>query len=364
MTALVTGAAGFLGSHLIDLLLERGERPRGLVRPGDPEGALLDAGVDVYRGDIADRAALEEALAGVDRVLHCAARTGPWGPQAEFDRTNVLGLETLVRAAAATGVARVVHVSSIVVHGTDVRGGADEHAPLREESNPYSRSKIAAERLLDRIMREDRRRVTIVRPGWIYGPRDAASFGRIAERIERGGMFLLGRGDNHLPLVYVGDVAQGVLLASEVQDAGGETYLLVNDEPVTQRQFLTAIATELGAPPPRRRIPYHAAVAAGATAETAGHLARLRHAPPLTRFGVQLLGGENRFIIDRARHELGFSPSVDLAEGVRRSVAWYRATHRGAEPQAQDMAGTSAKPWPTTAATVASGRVNEKAGSA
>jgi nucleoside-diphosphate-sugar epimerase len=331
MTVLVTGATGFLGSHVTDLLLARGERPRALVRPGDSAEALADAGVDVFRGDIGDRPALEAAVKGVDRVLHCAARTGPWGPEAEYETTNVRSLETLLHVAVSAGVRRIVHVSSACVHGTDVRGVADETAPLRGNGDPYSRSKVAAERLLDRVIRDGGAPVTILRPGWIYGPRDTASFGRVAEMIESGRILILGSGQNHVPLIYVGDVARGVLLASEAARAAGRSYLLVNDEPVTQRDFVSAIAAELGAPVPKRRIPYRLALAVGATSETLGHLARLEHAPPLTRFGLRLLGGENRFVITRARDELGFTPSVNLAEGVRRGVAWYRATRAVAE---------------------------------
>jgi nucleoside-diphosphate-sugar epimerase len=142
-----------------------------------------------------------------------------------------------------------------------------------------------------------------------------------------------------------------MVLASEAPEAAGKAYLLVNDEAVTQRQFLTTIATELDAPPPRRRIPYRLALATGLAAEVAGHFAGLNRPPALTRFGVQLLGGENRFSIDRARHDLGFSPAVDLADGVRRSVAWYRATR-----------GIDAEPM-THVPALLSGGVNEKAGS-
>src|SRR3954469_22420077 len=203
MTVLVTGASGFLGSHVVDLLVEDGERPRA------------------FAGDIADRAALDTALRGVERVIHCAARTGPWGPEAEYERTNVRGLEMLVQASLDAGAQRFVHVSSITVHGNDVRGTADESAPLREEPNPYSRSKVAGERLLERMIREDAAPVTIVRPGWIYGPRDRASFARLAERVATGHMLVVGGGDNHLPLIYVRDVARGILLAAETEQAIG-----------------------------------------------------------------------------------------------------------------------------------------------
>jgi nucleoside-diphosphate-sugar epimerase len=327
MTVLVTGATGFLGSHLTELLLAAGERPRVLVRPGEAVAASAGEVVDVFRGDVGDRAALDTALRGVDRVLHCAARCGPWGPPAEYESTNVRGLEALVRAALAAGVRRLVHVSSITVHGNDVRGAADESAPLREEPNPYSRSKVAGERLLERMIRDEGAPVTIVRPGWIYGPRDRASFARFARMIENGQMMVVGGGENHLPLIYVSDAARGVLLASETAQAVGRSYLLVNDEPVTQREFICAIAAELGAPAPARHIPYQLGLMLGAAAEHLGHLSRRRQPPPVMRYGMQLLGGENRFSITRARRELGFAPLVDLAEGVRRSVEWYRATY-------------------------------------
>ena len=326
MTALVTGAAGFLGSHVTDLLLEGGERPRVLVRPGESIGTLADLDVDVHWGDIGDKAGLEAALWGVDRVLHCAARTGPWGPAAEYEKTNVRGLETLVRASMAAGVHRLVHVSSITVHGNDVRGAADEAAPLREEPNPYSRSKVAGERLLERMIQDEGAPVTIVRPGWIYGPRDTASFARLARTIEKAQMVMVGAGENHLPLIYVRDAAHGVLLASEAGQAVGRSYLLVNDESVTQREFIGAIAAQLGAPPATKHLPYKLGLTLGGAAENVCRLTRRRQPPPVTRYGIQLLGGENRFNITRARQELGFAPQVDLAEGVRSSIEWYRAT--------------------------------------
>ena len=331
MTVLVTGGAGFLGSHVTQLLVESGERPRVLVRPGEGVARLADADVEIHWGDLTDPATLSAALSGADRILHCAARTGPWGPQAEYERTNVRALETLVRTAIAAGVRRLVHVSSITVHGNDVGGTADENAPLREEPNPYSRSKVTGERLLERMIRDEGAPVTIVRPGWIYGPGDQASFGRLAQRIADGRMLMVGRGDNHVPLIYVRDAARGVLLASEADEAAGRAYLLVNDEPVTQRDYLGAIAAQLCVPAPTRRIPYPVAVLLGATAENLGRLTRRQQPPPVMRYGLQLLGGENRFIISRARHELGFSPQVDLAEGVRRSVEWYRDACRAPE---------------------------------
>ena len=332
MTVLVTGAAGFLGGHVTDVLVERGDQPRVLIHPSDDRERLERAGADVRRGDVTSTASLRSALKGVDIVLHCAARTGPWGLEQAYMRTNVQALELLVHAAQAAGVQRIVHVSSITVHGNDVGGWADEQTPFREEHNPYSRSKIAGERLLQRMVTELRAPVTIVRPGWIYGPRDIASTARIARMLESKRMVLIGSGENHLPLIYVRDVARGMLLAGQAPEAIGRPYLLVNDEPVTQREFVGALAAELDVPAPTRHLPYELLLRAGAVSESLGRLAHIRRPPPVMRYGLQLLGGENRFTISRARRELSFAPEVSLKDGVRRTVDWYRGAVRMDRP--------------------------------
>jgi nucleoside-diphosphate-sugar epimerase len=329
MTVLVTGATGLLGSHLIDLLVERGQRPRVLVQPGNDATGFAGSEVDLHFGDLKDSEVLKAVVKDVEIVLHCAARTGPWGPADEYQSTNVDGLESLVQAARSAGVRRFVHVSSITVHGNDVRGVADETFPLRTEPNPYSRSKVEGERLLQRLIEDEGVPVTIVRPGWIYGPRDVASFARFATMIRDGRMVIIGSGANHVPLIYVGDVAHGVLQAAEADGAVGKSYLLVSDESVTQRDYLCAIAAELGVPAPTRHIPYPVALVLGAGFEFGARLARRRQPPSVTRFGIKLLGGENQFTIERARRELGFVPQVHMSEGVKRSVDWYRTACAG-----------------------------------
>jgi nucleoside-diphosphate-sugar epimerase len=326
MTVLVTGASGLLGRHVVDQILEMGERPRALVAPEESTEPFTSVDVDVRSADIRERAALEAAMRGVERVVHCAARTGPWGPEEEYDQTNVRALDALIEIAAAEQVRHVVHVSSVTVHGNDVRGAADENSPTRTERNPYSRSKIAGERRLRELVTRFSVPVSIVRPGWIYGPRDTASFARTATMIRDGRMVMLGSGSNHLPLIYVTDAARGALQAVYAGGPSGRAYILVNDEPVTQRDYVAAIARELGVAMPTKRVPYRLALALGAGFEAAWTLARSEHPPPLTRYGVKLLGGENRFDISRARRELGFNPSVSMAEGVARTIAWYRGT--------------------------------------
>ena len=325
MKLLVTGATGFLGSHVTELALERGNAVRILALPDENVSRFVNAGVEVSRGDLTDHASLEAAVDGIECVLHCAARTGPWGPLSEYEQVNVFGVQLLVETAMAAGVRRLVHVSSITVHGLDVHGTVDETAALCGGPDPYSRTKVAGERMLQQMIRDKGAPITIVRPGLIYGPRDTNSFGRFAELIELGKMVFIGSGRNHLPLIYVRDVAHGILLAGEAEQAVGRAYLLVNDEPSTQRDYYTAIAKELGVSPPRVHIPYRAALALGATAELVGYMTQRKQPPPLMRFGLMQIGGENCFRMNRARSELGFSPQMNLADGVHQGIAWYRS---------------------------------------
>ncbi|HUX87377.1 MAG TPA: NAD-dependent epimerase/dehydratase family protein [Chloroflexota bacterium] len=341
MTTLVTGATGFLGRHVTSLLCTRGEPVRVLVQPNEALGpltVLADRGqIAVYRGDLTDRPSLDAAVQGIDRILHCAAKTGPWGPSRAYWAANVGGLRSLIDAALDARVRRIVHVSSVTVHGNDVGGVADELTPIRIEPNPYSQSKVAGERLLNELVDERNAPVTIVRPGWIYGPGDRASLGRFAAMVEAGKAIVIGSGNNHLPLIHVSDVAHGILLASDADNAVGRSYILVNDESITQNDYWLAMARELEVSAPRRRIPYRLALALGTAAEAVGHLAHSAKPPPLTRYGIQMLGGENRFQIGRARRELGFVPRLDLREGMRDSIAWYRAKDQMSDPYLPKM---------------------------
>lgn len=333
MKVLVTGAAGFLGGHLVDMLIERGDEVRALVRPVEDASRLRKLpGVEVVQGDLTNAASLKRAVQSVQCVYNVAAKTGPWGLERQYNAVNVWGVADLIMAAMEAGVRRIVHTSSITVYGHHLHGLVTEEHPFFAEDNPYSRTKIAGEKLIDDMVKGRGAPVVIVRPAWIYGPRDNASFGRFVALIDAGKGFMIGSGKNVLPIVYVRDVAQGLIQAGNAgESAVGRAYTLADDRRVTQEEYLNMIADFLDVPHLTRHYPYAAMFGAGRTAELLWRALGRRKAapPPVTTYGVTLLGGNQVFSIERAHRELGYEPQYDYIRGLSEGVKWYQEQKRG-----------------------------------
>jgi nucleoside-diphosphate-sugar epimerase len=325
MNILITGGTGLLGRHLVAALQERGESVRVLALPGEDASWLEQRGVTVMQGDVTEPESLAAPIGGADAVLHLAGMMGVWRPLSDYHAVNVTGTENVCRAALAEGVRRVVHVSSWTVYGMALGEPAREDFPLRPFGEPYAITKAAGDLAVQRMIVEDRLPAVIIRPGTFFGPGDRLHFGRMADRLAAGRGMIVGAGDNALPFVYVTDVVQGLLLALDQERAVGEAYNISNDRPLTQEQLLCSIAAEIGARPPHLHIPYHALYAAGSLAEGVAAITRAPRKPVVTRLGVQLFGTDNQHSVEKARRELGYSPRIDVRDGVRLAAAWYRA---------------------------------------
>jgi 2-alkyl-3-oxoalkanoate reductase len=321
---LVTGGNGFVGQHLVAALISRGDRVRVLALPTDDTSWLERRDVAVYRGDIRCPATITPAVYGAGAVLHLAAMSDIWQPISEYRAVNVAGTINVCHAALEAGVRRLVYMSSSSVYGCGTDLPAGEDFPLRPFPDPYPVSKAEADLAVQRMIGHEGLPAVIVRPDQIFGPGDRLRFGRMAERLRHGIGVVIGSGLNRLPLVYIGDLVAGLMLALDHPAAAGRVYNITNDSPLTQLELLTCIAAETGAPPPRWHIPYSALYAAGWAAE---QMARLRGGsarPPVTRFGVAFYGSDWRNSIARIRRELGYAPSTPLREGVARTASWYR----------------------------------------
>jgi len=347
---LITGGTGLVGRHLVAALQKRGDTVRTLVLPNEDTSWLEERGVAVHRGDIREPDTLKAPMRGVDTVFHLAAMMGVWQPFEVYYKVNVGGTENVCRAALAAQVRRLVHVSSWTTYGNNLgQEVTEDFAPARW-NDPYVITKVKGDQLVQRLIAEEKLPATIVRPGTIFGASDRLNFGRTVDRMRVGKNPIIGSGRNLLPLVYITDVVQGLLLCAEKECAVGQAYNITNEPQVTQEEFLRAIAKNLGIATPRLYIPYPMAYALAIAAEQAATVLRSKD-PLVTRHGVTLFGTDNRHSIAKARAELGYAPQVKVREGIRLACDWYRehsmpdanVLAQGADAQAQSQEVSAAK---------------------
>lgn len=325
MKALVTGASGFIGSHLVDRLLERGDEVRALVRARSDVSYLEGRGVELHTGDVADASSLSGAVSGVDVVYHAAALATDWAPWRAFRKATVDGTRNVLEAAAQAGVARFLHFSSDAVYSHRYLGRRmTEETPMETRFawwDYYRRAKTAAEHLVWQYHYLGRIPVSVVRPGMVLGERDHATLPGLRDYLSRKGALYLGSGHNRLPCVYAGDVAAGCILAATSDDAIGEAYNLVSDEVVTQRELFAAVAEEAGLEAPRRSLPVLLAYAAVLAMEAAAVLSGWRLRPPLSRFAITLIAADYHEDASKAQRHLGWTAGVTMREAVKRGFA-------------------------------------------
>jgi nucleoside-diphosphate-sugar epimerase len=348
---LVTGATGLLGSHIVEQLRLRNRPVRVLVRPNSDTSWLETQDVEFVYGDLSDHAALAEACKGVETVYHSAARVGDWGPWEEFVEITIRGTHNLAEAAAEAGVKRFIHISSISSYGHPNQEGLvlDESAPLGVNLHKwsyYSRAKVEAERELWAMHESGKINLTVIKPSWLYGPRDRATIFRLANMLRQGKAKILGDGENRLNVVYAGNVAEACILAADNEKAVGQAYNVCNDGVMKQKQWMNLLARELGAPPVEKHVPYRVAYNVAFILECFGHLFKKKKPPMITRYSVWLMGRRCFFSAEKARNELGWQSSVPYEEGVKKTIAWLRKQEaRGKqkqnEPKKQEQAANA-----------------------
>lgn len=317
MRVFITGASGFVGRALLQHLVARGDEAAGLAR-SDAAAAIVAAngGVPV-RGDLHDEAALTEGMGDADLVVHAAAKLagGPRELRA-FEKDNVAGTRTVLRAAAATKVPTLVHVSTEqVVMGDQPLHNADESWPYAERPlGPYAATKQAAEKLVRAASSPDLRAV-VVRPRLIWGAGDRTILPALMTAARSGRLRWIGGGNHLTSTCHVDNVVEGILAAA-AHGRGGEVYFLTDGEPVRLREFLSAQLATQDVAAPKGTLPYCLARAVAVVAETAWGWLPLPGDPPLDRMTVALLGQECTVDDARARRELGYTAHVDQATGL------------------------------------------------
>jgi len=327
MRALVTGASGFIGGHVVEALVREGHEVRALVRPTSDTSHLASTGATMVVGDITNRASLDDACRGIDWVFHTAAIVGSRGSWSEYYRVGVHGTANVLNAASQASVKRVIHLSSVAVYGARSRPEAvTEEMPFDRRPqrwNHYVREKVLSERLVWRAHERGRVVATTIRPSVVLGPRDRAVVPRLMRVAGTPLAAMVGRGTNHIAVVVVEELAAAIVAAAGIEGAAGRAYNLSSSTRFTQEELLQLFSATSGKPLPTRHVPMTLGIVGAGAMELAYLLARRPSEPPLDRIGVTVLGTESNVDVARARAELGWEGSADVKAAVRRSVDSY-----------------------------------------
>ncbi|WP_182113152.1 NAD(P)-dependent oxidoreductase [Actinotalea sp. JY-7876] len=317
MKVLVTGASGLLGRAVAARALAAGHDVRTFQRR--PSAV---AGAQDVRGSLTVAQDVERAVAGVDAVVHLAAKVSLAGDPADFARVNVEGTRALLAAAARAGAARFVQVSSpSVAHsGTSIVGAGAGPADPDRARGDYARTKARAE-LLALAADGDDMRVVAVRPHLVWGPGDTQLVARLVARARAGRLPLLDGGRALIDTTYVDNAAAAIAAALERADddaVHGNAYVVTNGEPRPVAEMLAGICAAAGAPAPRWSVPAGLARAAGGAVEAVWRVRPGRDEPPMTRFLAEQLSTAHWFDQRRTRADLQWAPEVTIDDGLAR----------------------------------------------
>jgi len=324
MKTLVTGATGFIGTHLVKALVEKGRGVRCLVRETSNTKKIEALGVDLFCGDLQDKQSLEEAVKGIDTIYHLAGEVFT-SQRERYYQVNLGGLNNLLAACLKSSVRKIIHFSS----NSSVGPNPDGNTPINEDTpcRPivlYGKSKLEGEHAIKHFSKEHGLTTVIIRPPVVYGPgvsRSSRVF-TFLNLINKGLFRIVGDGENLISLCYIDNLVHGVLLAEAEKNAEGETYFIADEKPYSINEIAEALAKEEGKKLPKNHLPIWAA-----------NILSIGLIIPSKLFGFTspLPGGvlkelRNNWFVDisKAEKELGYRPIVSFKDGIRETVNWFK----------------------------------------
>jgi nucleoside-diphosphate-sugar epimerase len=320
---LVTGAAGFIGSHICDALVSKGRNIRTLVRKGADlshiSAHINEGKIEVVCGDLRDPETVKRALDKCTVVINAAALTDLSASLDSLFDTNVRALRMMLELASRTDLRRFVQISSI--------GAFDKtHALINEDTplspiNNYDRSKIAGEKIALSYCKEKKAPATILEPSAVYGPRVRIGFKYLLEVLMQGKMRYPVKESTRLNMLYVADLIQAVEKAIVIPEAVGERFIIGDEVSYTYKEIIDLAAKELGVPPPRGHVPFSIAKCYAFYAQTLAKA--MGRKPELTVAYFDYLTTDMILDISKAKRILGFKPQYSLAQGMKEMVSWF-----------------------------------------
>ena len=328
MRLLVTGGTGFIGSHLAAEGRRRGAEVVALGLTDRPEeqanaGLLTRMGVDVMPGSITDPELCRRAAAGATHIFHLAVAMREGGKSDEFfESINLDGTRHLLEAATAGRVERFVYCGTIGIYGHRAPGITSEDSPLAP-GNIYERTKVSAERLVREFAEKCGLPSVVIRPADVYGPRDQRLL-KLFKGVSRGRFPLFGSGKGRRHMVYVDDVVSAFFLACERDQAVGEGMIVAGPAPCTLRELIDEVTRATGSRRYGFRLPLAPMLALSGAVEDV--CARFNVDPPIYRRRMDFFHSDSEFDTSRAKRVLGWKPTVDLKDGIRRTLEDYRSS--------------------------------------
>ncbi len=311
----ITGASGFIGKAVVKTLCQENYTLTALLLPD--EEAKLPESVHIVYGDLTDTQSLSGKLKNHQTVIHIAGAVG-FQSWKNCISINIGGTRNILEEMLKSGIRRFIYMSSVSVYGRVPDVHITEDFPYKKIGDPYGDTKIEAEKLIKEYTQKGTVDFTIIRPTAVYGEGDNKFLPKLIENLESGKFKMMGDGSHTVDLVNVADVAEFVSVVLKNPESIGQTYNLANKENPTWNEFLKVVAEELGIPPTNKYIPYKLAYAAATLMEL---ISKITGKPPrLSRYAVRLVGRQYFYVIDKAEKELGFTPSIDLFDGIRKCI--------------------------------------------
>ena len=318
---MVTGGTGFTGSNLIKRLCSLGFHVRALIRDKTKENIFDGLNVKIIEGDITDPVAVDKAVEGVEKVFHIAAvfRTASITEKVYWD-VHVKGTENLLKSSLRYNIKRFIHCSTGGVHGHIENPPANESYRFKP-GDIYQITKLKGELKAVQFGNGEKLPVTVIRPSPIYGPGDIRLL-KLFKMASRKYVFILGAGNVFYHMVYIDDLIDAFLLASESEKAIGETFLIAGGERLSLNELIDLIAGEQGLKLTKIHIPVKPFQLLGDVCERI--CIPLKIEPPIYRRRVDFFTKSRSFDISKANKVLEYEPKVNIREGVARTISWYK----------------------------------------